>query len=110
MTLSADIRTQRLHAVDGHCADFIADCVRRGEAGRVIARADLELLMDLARLIGLGVRSWASIFARLDLAAAADFDRHRAAALVLETVFDELLEPPAWRVLAAGVDLAMETV
>jgi hypothetical protein len=34
-------------------------------------------------------------------------DPHRAGRLVLESVFDEVLSPEAWRVLAAAFALAM---
>ena len=44
----------------------------------------------------------------LPLLPGARFDSPRAARLLMESVFDELLAPPAWRVLAAAVDLAIE--
>jgi hypothetical protein len=40
---------------------------------------------------------------RLNLAAS--FDTRRAGALVLESVFDEILSGPQWRILAAAFDL-----
>ncbi|HEY5071281.1 MAG TPA: hypothetical protein VII63_04535 [Caulobacteraceae bacterium] len=105
MTLSADLRGRRLHAYDGHAATFIQECGRRAPAGRAIAAADLELLMQLSRRLGADARAWSALLSRLDLAAAGGLDPLRSADIVLETVFEESLEPSAWRVLAAGVAL-----
>jgi len=47
---------------------------------------------------------WADITADLDLAMARPFDLDRAARLVSESVFDDLLDPGAWRILSAALD------
>jgi hypothetical protein len=46
---------------------------------------------------------------RLDLACTQSLDLRRAGALVLESVFDEILCPAALRVMTAALDLAWTT-
>lgn len=82
---------------------YSAACAERAPAGARIARMDSAILGELAAAIRASAMIWADLFADLDLAASARFDRERAAVLVAESVFDEVLEPAAWRVLSAAL-------
>jgi hypothetical protein len=84
--------------------DWGAACAERAPMGWRIARIDCAILRELAQAIRASVMIWADISADLDLAMARPFDHDRAARLVAETVFDDLLEPGAWRVLSAALD------
>lgn len=103
---SSDPRGARLHTLDAQGEAFVAAFAGRGEAGPSVARGDIETLAALAHAIAHDLALWRPLVQRLDLARDGDFDTRRAGALILETVFDELLEPHAWRVLAAALDLA----
>lgn len=105
MTLS-DPRGDRLRALDAAREAFVDACAGRFEAGRAAALAEAETLGALAGAIAQSLASWRTVFRRLDLAGEVAFDPDRAGALVLEAVFDGLLEPCAWRVLAGALDLA----
>jgi hypothetical protein len=83
--------------------EFTADCSARAPAGARIARVDSAILGELAAAIRASAMIWADLFADLDLAACGRFDRERASLLVAEGVFDEVLEPSAWRVLKAAL-------
>ena len=79
--------------------EALVDCCReRFEAPIAVAERELGLIADLAEAIGRALREWGALTAQMELAA--KLDTQRARALVLETVFDEVLAPPAWRVLA----------
>jgi len=84
-------------------AELIAHCIDRFDAGRVVADEELRLLEDLALAIRRALREWRALVADLELAG--PMDVARAAALILETVFDEALAPPAWRVLSDLISL-----
>ncbi len=88
--------------------EFSAACAERAPAGARIARMDSAILGELAAAIRASAMIWSDLFADLDLAALGRFDRERAAVLVAESVFDELLEPAASLVLTAA--LAREEV
>jgi hypothetical protein len=107
MTALSDTRGQRLRSYDAHAADFARECAESVQAGARIASTDLDLMMELACGLAASARAWAALVSRLDLAAAAPLDPQRAAAITLETVFEETLTPSAWRVLASGLDLAL---
>ena len=101
---SPSARSALLHAFDHSAADLAADRARRLEAGRAVAREEIDALTALAGAINRNVREWDARLAPLDLDHG--FDARRAGTLILETVFDEVLSPEAWRVLAAALDLA----
>jgi hypothetical protein len=84
--------------------DFEQACANRFDGGRRIARAEVETLVCLANRVGKDLAGWSDAAAQLDLSLARSFDRRRAAVLVLESVFDDLLTPEAWRVLAAALE------
>jgi hypothetical protein len=105
-------RAQRLRAYDEARRTFIDDCAARAEDGARIGGEDVRALDELASGIAGEVMAWRSAFARLDLARdsrgrrPAELQPERAGRLALEAVFDELLTPSAWRLLAAAYDLA----
>ncbi|HEY5105305.1 MAG TPA: hypothetical protein VII73_00890 [Caulobacteraceae bacterium] len=99
------IRASLLRAVDGHIADFVADCEDRYELGGAIARADAEILVGLARQVARSLGAWGAIAADLDLASQDTAAIESAGAVVLEAVFDGVLQPGAFRILAAALAL-----
>lgn len=106
MSLIPPPRAHLLHAFDGYSRDFAAHCAERIEDGDRLARAEIEALSDLAGDLAAAANGWGAAVGRLDLARVASFDPRRAGTLILETVFDEVLSPDAWRVLAAALELA----
>jgi hypothetical protein len=105
-------RAQRLRAYDSCRREFIEDCVARAENGARLGGEDVRTLEELASEIAGSVMAWSATFTRLDLARdargrrPANFQVERAGRLALEAVFDELLTPIAWRLLAASLALA----
>ena len=79
--------------------DAFADDLTRGGA----STSDLAGLSALAARLAADVNGWRDIVERLDHAIGARLDPGRAAALVLDSVFDEVLIPDAWRVLSASL-------
>ena len=70
--------------------------------------SDLAGVSALATRLAADVTAWRTIVERLNHAAGARLDVRRAADLVLESVFDEVLVPSAWRVLSAALALAQD--
>ena len=105
MTIS-DPRGDRLRTLDAAREAFVEACAGRFEAGRTAALGEVETLDALARAIAKSLASWRPVFQRLDLARVADLEIRRAGALLMESVFDDVIEPDAWRVLLAALDLA----
>jgi hypothetical protein len=104
--LEPDPRGGLLRDLDARAADYTRDCAARAQAGSAVAELDLHILDQLASAIARDLRHWATLAYRLDLAATCPFDPRRAAALIAESVFEEILAPDAWAVLAASLDLA----
>jgi hypothetical protein len=102
----ADPRGQRLHAFDAHAQTFLVAAAESAEHGARLSRREIAHLTDLAGAIAASVAEWLRRVEPLDLARRIAFDDERAGALVLESVFDDLLTPAAWRVLSAAFDLA----
>ena len=92
-----------VHALLAHERDYATDCASRCDGGRRIAALDCRVLGEIALAIRGSVMIWADLFEGLDLAPCAAFDSDRAATLVAECVFDEVLEPAAWRVLSSAL-------
>lgn len=65
---------------------------------------ETEALGELAAAIARSVGEWQATLRPIELAR--PMDLRRAGDIVIETVFDDLLEPAAWRLLAAGFALA----
>ncbi|HEY1414944.1 MAG TPA: hypothetical protein VGF42_03570 [Caulobacteraceae bacterium] len=87
-----------LRRLNDSTADLAARCREDFEAGEAVADEEIRGLADLAQAIGRGLVEWRSLSATLALAA--PLDARRAGTIVIETVFDEVLAPDAWRVLA----------
>ena len=104
--LELDPRGDLLRDLDARAADFTRHCAARAQAGRGVAERDLETLNQLASAIARDLEHWGRLVHRLDLAAPGPFDPRRAAALIAESVFEEILSPDAWAFLAATLDLA----
>ena len=77
--------------------------MERFEAGGAVAVAEIETLTRLSETLVDHVGQWRRVTRDLELAEPLDPDR--AGRLVLESVFDEVLPPEAWRVLAAAFAL-----
>ena len=95
-----------LRELDASVADLTGHCLGRFEAGGAVAAAEADTHTPLAEAIAGHVAEWLGLVAPLELAA--HFDAARAGALLLESVFDDILAPPAWRVLAAALAVAAE--
>lgn len=93
---------------DAIAADFMAQARETGGPGGRLAQAEIDGLHALAGAIAAAVDGWRNLCAPLDLAATRAFDDTRARAIVMETVFDEVLSPPAWRLLQAALNLSRE--
>ncbi|MEO8811609.1 MAG: hypothetical protein ABI376_01690 [Caulobacteraceae bacterium] len=94
-----------LQTFDSFCADYVDDCRDRAQAGALVARRDIEALVDLAAAIAGSVAAWAPIVERLDLGRTAAFDPRRAQAMIVEGVFDDRLTGDALRILDAALAL-----
>ena len=84
--------------LEDSAADLSARCREDFDAGRLVADEEIRALSGLAQAIGRGLVEWRDISASLTLAA--PLDPRRAGSIVIETVFDEVLAPDAWRVLS----------
>lgn len=67
--------------------------------------SDLVVLGKLAAVLTADVGRWRVLVDQLDHAACARLDPRRAAVLIVESVFDEVLIPSAWRALSATTAL-----
>ena len=91
------------HLLRRKLSDFDAaasDLMRDG--GR---ESDLDRLDVLAKTLAADTRRWRDIVDGLEGAAGARLNPGRVLAIILESVFDEVLSAPAWRVLAANLAL-----
>jgi hypothetical protein len=101
-----DPRGELLHAFDAHAAAFSAAAADRAELGGPLSQGEIAHLTGLAGAIAASLADWRRRLEPLGLARRIAFEEARAGALVLESVFDDLLTPGAWRVLGAALDLA----
>lgn len=95
--MQADPNSQ-IHALDAYSREFI-----HGSQYPAVAARDLGRLAALAKAIMDDLDDWGDRLATMNCVRA--YARARAALLVMESVFDEVLTPPACRVLAAEIDL-----
>ena len=93
-----DRRGQLLHDLDEAAREVTLRC--GGDQGD----RDLAALFDLAEAIVRTVGEWRDLISGCEHLS--PFDPRRAAVLILESVFDELLPPPHWRLLAAALALS----
>jgi hypothetical protein len=98
---TSDPRGVRLRLLDAQADNLIE--IR--EKGTPAGEADVAALCHLAQALADSLAEWRPIIARLDGHQARAFDAAHAGTLVIESVFDELLDAPACRVLAAAFDL-----
>ena len=71
-----------------------------------VQASEVIFLDDLATALIADIGRWRVLVDRLDRAANGRLNSRRAAQLVLENVFDDVLIPSAWRLMAASVALA----
>jgi 5'(3')-deoxyribonucleotidase len=94
-------RRRLLRELDESVAALTRERVEAFETGAAHAQTEAMALADLAEAIARSLGEWRDLLRDVDLARA--FDARRAARLVLESVFDDILTPAPWRVLAAAV-------
>ncbi|HEY5288516.1 MAG TPA: hypothetical protein VIJ59_00655 [Caulobacteraceae bacterium] len=82
-----NLQTERRRELAESAGELTSHCVESFEAGG-----------NLAETIARGLKDWGVLLDRLSLGRR--LDPSRAGVIILEAVFDELLEPVAWRVLA----------
>lgn len=92
-----------LRRYDSRLAQFIGDPAH----DRSLADEDAVTLADMADAIAAAVLVWAGIAQRLQLRRAAPLDQLRAGRLIIECVFDELLDGDSLGVLDASFSLAV---
>ena len=97
-----DPRGALVHLFDHH-VDALVKTVGREPTDMV---GEVAALNDLAGALADSLAIWRPIIARLAQPSGPALDIRRAGGLVIECVFDELLDPPACQVLAAAFDLA----
>ncbi len=97
-------RASHLHTLDAHATSLTDERAATVETGRFEARLEIAALDELARSIARSTSQWQGLVRPLDLAS--PYDAARAGELILETVFDGILDPQAWRVVAAALALA----
>ena len=104
MSLSPPTRLTPALVLNEQRRIFEQACAERFEGGRQIARAEIDALVHLADRVGKDMAAWSDAAMRLDVSLSRSFDPRRAAVLVLESVFDEVLTPEAWRLLASFLE------
>ena len=98
-------RTAQLAQFDACVADFADHARSEYQAGAHAAAQDAASLADLADQITQSLHTWNPLLLRLEIARSRPLQRDRDMALLLEGLFDDLLEPLAWRLLVAAVEL-----
>ena len=101
-----DPRGAALRAFDAAAASFVQDCAHRLEAGGASTQGEVRKLADLGERLAADLTAWDQAVADLHLARQTRLRPGRAGQLLIESVFDEVLEPDATRLLAAALDLA----
>ena len=100
-----DPRGVLLHLFD-HQVDALVNTPQQERAERA---CDAATLNDLAAALADSIAIWGPIIGRLVRPPDPAFEPRRAGDLVIECVFDELLDPAECRVLAAAFDLAVSS-
>jgi hypothetical protein len=96
-----DARGRLLYDLDEAAGEVTHRC------GRYQADKDLAALFDLAEAIVRAIGEWRDLTRECERLST--WDPPRAGALILESVFDELLPAPQWRFLAAAPALSWPT-
>ncbi|HEV2366223.1 MAG TPA: hypothetical protein VGS12_18745 [Caulobacteraceae bacterium] len=85
--------------------DFRRSLAERFQLGAGLADADLQILWSLSRSIRSAAAEWQALARSLVAARTGVLSAPQARALVLEAVFDPVLEPDAGGALAAAVEV-----
>jgi hypothetical protein len=97
-----DTRGQLLKQLDLEGSGLRAHCLGF-QAGQALADQETAALMALADGVARSLGEWRALIGGLELST--PLDLRRAGVLVLESVFDEILSAPQWRLLAAAFAL-----
>ncbi len=98
-------RPEKLSHFDACVADFSAHARSEYQAGCHVAVNDTACLAALADQISHSLHTWNPLLSSLEVSRSRPLHADRDMTLILEGLFDDLLEPYAWRLLAAAVDL-----
>ena len=101
-----DPRGAALRAFDAAAAAFTEDCLRRCGVGGEGAHGEVRKLADLGERLAADLTAWGQVVTELHMARHAPLRPGRAGQLLIESIFDEVLEPDATRLLIAALDLA----
>lgn len=104
---SPESRLALLGAFDACAQDFTVACATRFEIGARLAGRDVQRLANLAERLAGDLIAWRGAIEDLEVAAPGSLEPQRAGALLVESVFDDVLGPEATGVLAAALDLAL---
>jgi hypothetical protein len=102
----SDSRRSALRAFDAFALAFAQDASARVERGASLAAGDVERLAALAERLAADIETWGHAIETLDVGRDQPFRPEQAGRLLIESVFDDALTPPACRVLRAAFDLA----
>ena len=79
----------------------------RFENGRALAASDIDKLWSLAERIAADVSTWSTVWRTLDVGRDGAFPSNALGGRLVECLFDDALTPPAARVLATAVEVAL---
>ena len=97
-----DLRGARLRALDARLVEFTADSEQaHGGDGASLCKLGTAIAHSMSR--------WNELMPRIALARSRRFDPEVAGAMVIESVFDELLDGPSLGLLIAAFELAVST-
>jgi hypothetical protein len=99
-------RQTALRVFDAFAHAFARDAAHRIERGSSLAAGDIERLAVLAERLASDVRAWGQAIDTLDVGLNRALSPRQAGRLLIESVFDDALTPPATRLLGAAFDLA----
>lgn len=91
-----------LRNLDAHAAELVAH--RRFD--RAVADNEMMVLNQLASAMHHSLACWGPFVQRLGPPHTTAFDAPRAGGLIIDCVFDELLDPAAFRFLGSAFELA----
>ena len=101
-------RTRLLHEFDGWVGDFQFECTGLAEDGARAGYVATAQLVQIAHAVARSLDDWRTRVEALEVGRQGPIDCASAGGLVLESIFDDALTPPASRVLAAALALAQE--
>ena len=83
---------------------FRHDRSLQSDGGKGAVERDIDRVSGLAKSLVGSLVIWAPQIMALETHNGPSINTRRAAALVLESLFDDVLDGPSWRLLAAAVD------